>query len=170
MKRGICAAAALCCLLTAAGCTAKPAGENPASEVVSFAALPGVDLASLLTAEEISAGLGCRTDELTAPLCYDDGASVRYADSAYTVTLDVHVQRPSAELRRYMQESCAGLETAPNLGDAAYFDRENAVLTVFYGEYVLTVTVDAEASADERRGVARYFAALIGERLVQTAA
>ena len=169
MKRLLGAAAALCCLLTAAGCAEKPAADDPVSAAESYTALPGVDLAALLTADEIAGGLGCRLSALAEPLVYDDGAAVRFSDDAYTVTLDVHVRRPSEELRRYALDSCAGWETAPNLGDAAYFDRETVTLTAFFGAYILTVNMDAEAGASERLIAERHFAALIGERLLSAA-
>lgn len=170
VKRMLCAAAAACCLLAAAGCTAGPDGDAPAFSAESYAALPGIDLVSLLTEEEIAAGLGCKTEALAEPFAYDDGASVRYASADHAVTLDVHVQRPSEELRAYARDNCAGLETTPNLGDTAYFDRENVTLIVFFGAYILTVNEDSEAGANERLSVERHFAALVGERLLRAEA
>ncbi|MBP3389538.1 MAG: hypothetical protein J6K98_06635 [Clostridia bacterium] len=154
--------AALCLALVLMGCAREPAEESSDLEPVSYVALPGIDLSALLTTEQVAAGLDVLPEELDVPLLYDDGAAVRYADKSFTVSMDISLQMLSKDVANYAKELCADFEAAPNLGDEAYFDRENGMLYVFFGEYLMNVYVDkAEISDSSRLIVSRHFAALM---------
>ena len=159
-------AAAVCLLLLAAGCTDVPGGESESSETEPFVALPGIDLSTLLTVEQVAQGLEVSVEELDEPILFDDGTGVRYTDKTYTVNLDVTLQQLSKERLSHVRAACEGLDPAPNLGDTAFFDSSNGILYVFFDDYVMNIYVEKEdISQSTRLIVSRHFAALVLDAL-----
>ena len=72
----------VCVLLLVAGCAKNPAQDEELSAVESFVALPGIDLTTVLTKEQVAKGLHISAETLEDPILFDEGTGVRYTDSA----------------------------------------------------------------------------------------
>ena len=168
MKRVFCGLLALLCLtLPLCGCTPEePVEESSAFDPVSYEALPGIDLSTMLAVEQVAQGLNVAAEDLDTPYLYDDGGAVRYSTRDYTLTMDIALQRLSDSVREYALETCAGFTVAPNLGDAAYFDESSYILYVFFDNFLLNVTIlQDDMSPSTALSLSRHFAALVLEQL-----
>lgn len=161
-------------LLGLAGCVqdAPPASSTVSEDpAVLYSAPPllDVDIAALLTVEQVSEALGVEVGE---PEVYEDGTWVHYASENLQTTADIHMNEVSRdfydaqieEIRATYGDSC---EEAPNLGDTALYIRETGELMLYGKGYMIDVVVDLEddGQADAPLQAARSLAALLLEGL-----
>lgn len=165
--------AGICLLFLAGGC--QGAGTSSASsdeyEGLVYSVPPALDvqIASLLTAEQVSQTIGVTVGE---PALYEDGTWAQYTTDDRLTSVDVHMSKVSREV--YDMQTAEIKETypgrcvdAPNLGETAFFNTETQELLTYGKGYMIGVVVSLDKAGTDNAQLlaARSLAALLLEKL-----
>ena len=147
------------------GCGEKEASASTArtGNTVTAPPLLNLDIAGLLTPEQVSGALGITVGEA---LVTDEDTTVRY----YSEDTLSYSEISMMECGRDIFDSTAALYTdaadTQNLGQAAKWSAEGKQLLVYSGKYMISVSVSAAGKSDENLLIsARQIAALILEKI-----
>ena len=152
--------AALCLLLASllaaalAGCHQPAATSSDGGESLGLISVPpllSVDMATLLTAQQVSDALAT---EVTGPQIYEEVTAHFESEDALT-TADITLNEVTREVfdvqLAVIRETYTDLEEAPNLADAAFWSQENKELILYGKGYMASIVVDIHGDRKSRR-------------------
>ena len=130
----------------------------------SIPPLIDVDLATLLSVEEVSDAIG---REAEAPEVYELGTLVQYLSLDRTIAVNIQLESCTPEVFDVTVHTLySDLIDAPNLGDIAYWSGENRQLVLYGRGYMIGVNVDiTDGREEDQLAQSRQLAGLILEKL-----
>lgn len=164
--------AALCLLLASllaaalAGCHQLAATSSDGGESLGLISVPpllSVDMATLLTAQQVSDALAT---EVTGPQIYEEVTAHFESEDALT-TADITLNEVTREVfdvqLAVIRETYTDLEEAPNLADAAFWSQENKELILYGKGYMASIVVDIHGVSEDNANLlgARQLASLV---------
>ena len=122
-----------------------------------------VQIESLITREEISEAMSFPVGE---PVVTHNGTHLYVLSEDGTVSIQIALDKQTAEQFAKMVGETSSAETAPNLGQQAWWLADKGMLLVYQGTYTLSVSISgADYSSDDALFVSRQLAVPILEKL-----
>lgn len=167
MKRWICVILALFLMGMAAACsTDEPATDKKQPETSETAApLLNVDLASLLTPEQIGDAIGAAVGK---PQMYEDNTWAHYTGTDSATTVDISMDQTTRAVFDARAELYPNKIDAPLLGEVSWWNKETGELLTYGEGYTVSVRVgfaDTAADEDMQLMATRHLTALLLERI-----
>ncbi len=156
----------LAALLVFTACKSEP--EPSSSEDFSLPDITeptfvSLDIATLLTAEEVSEVVG---ETVSGPEVYHvDASMIRFTTEDEGHHIDVMVAAATRAEFDEMKQGYTDLTEAPNLGEIGYWSAETSTLVVYREPYMLGIVVGFPGKSDEQLVLARQVMTLVLQRL-----
>lgn len=166
MRRWISLLVVLCLLGTAAACSTDKEKEASSLPETSETAPPllQVDLATLLTPEQIGDAIGASVGE---PQMYEDDTWAHYTATDSATTVDISLDETTRAVFDARADLYPDKVEAPFVGEISWWDAQSGELLTYGDGYTISVRVGFADEADEDMQLmaTRHLTALLLERL-----